>query len=61
MKPWDLTAHRLEALASKREAWMLLAKHLEIPEADFVQWALRQAAKEYRAKRATTTVTEVRP
>lgn len=56
LKP-EYLADRLRVIASNEQAWKALAKRLEIDEADFVQWALREAAKDLRAE---STVSEVR-
>ena len=62
----DYRAGRLSALSKDKEAWTVLAKHLEIDEADFVQWALVQASNEFEARhlarrglKRTPTVAEV--
>ena len=46
----DYRAGRLLALSKDKEAWTVLARHLEINEADFVQWALEQASNEFDAR-----------
>jgi hypothetical protein len=61
----DIRAGRLDGLSKDAEAWKVLAKHLEIDEAEFVQWALQRASNEFRdrdlAKRGLQRITPTTP